>query len=74
MTTEEYKKLTLAQMQERKWVTTRVIGNSNAVIAAGRPVTVVAKRGGLTLASEECPHCGVRFFVTRPAASDIRPA
>lgn len=71
LTPAEYRRLTLRQMQARRWRTTRAIQTYGQRIAAGAEVKVVAKRGGLTLETAECRHCGVRFRARKVHPSGV---
>lgn len=65
MTGAEYTRMTLAQMQSRRWRTACEMRNGNMVVPAGTEVKIVGKRGGLDISGAACPHCGVSVFVRR---------
>lgn len=66
MTQAEYRKLTLAEMRERRYRTTRELTTRGGLtLAKGVEVRVVGKRGGLELATPRCSHCGVSFVIRK---------
>lgn len=65
MTRKQYETMTLEEMKKRKWRTCRTITTGAAKIDVGQPITITYKRGGLTISTEKCKHCGVRFFARK---------
>lgn len=77
MTGSEYRRLTLRQMQSRRWVTAKPMKNGNTAIPVGLPVTVVGKRNGLTLRGEPCSSCGVAVYISHVGpggVSEVAPS
>lgn len=69
---KEYKRLTLAEMQKRRWRTARQIcRNDGSTIPARVEVKIVEKQGGLTIRALPCPHCGVELGARKLAPEDV---
>ena len=66
-----YEKHTLLWWKEQRLVTLHPISTTHGVTApAGTVVTVIGKRSGLEVRTEQCPQCGVSFRVSKvPARS-----
>ena len=65
-----YRNRTLKWWAKQQLVTLREISTKHGVSApAGTQVRVVAKRSGLEVRTDTCPHCGVTFVIAKvPAA------
>ena len=65
-----YRNRTLKWWAKQQLVTLRELSTTHGVSApAGTQVTVVAKRSGLEVRTDPCPHCGVTFLIAKvPAA------
>lgn len=72
MTGAEYQKLTLKQMQERRWETAREMSNGNMKIPRGHPVRIRQKFNGLILEGDPCPHCGVAIIISRVSPGSVQ--
>lgn len=72
MTNAEYKRLTLKQMQQRRWKTARAIGSGVMRIPEGVEVAIREKSGGLSIGSPACPHCGVSIHMRKVCPHDLR--
>lgn len=71
MTRDEYRTLTLKQMQARLWRTARAIETGHARIAPGVKVKIIAKRKGLTLQAAYCRSCCVAWRARRCRPEDV---
>jgi len=62
--------------RKKDWVGLRVrsrkdLRNALGKIPAGTIFTVNRNYAGLQLESDPCPHCGVRFFITKVSERDV---
>lgn len=49
----------------------RDMGNGNGRWPKGTKATVVSAGGGLRIASDKCPHCGVSLYMSRVHPDDL---
>jgi len=68
----EYKRMTLEEMQKKRWRTTREMRNGYVTIPAGMEVRITYKRGGLNIEGEKCAHCGVSVHISKVNPTDLR--
>lgn len=61
MSTSDYDRLTLRQMQERRWRLVRPVSTGYMTIPAGREVQIFKKRSGVSITAAPCPFCGVQI-------------
>ena len=61
-----YRNRTLKWWAKQQLVTLRELSTKHGVSApAGTQVRVVAKRSGLEVRTDPCPHCGVTFLIAK---------
>lgn len=66
-----YRRMTAAEMQRRRWRTTRILRNGNMTVPAGSQVRVVRKFNGLDIEADPCDHCGVAIRVRSVPFQDL---
>jgi hypothetical protein len=72
MTQRDYEKLTLKQMQEKRWKTLRTLQNGHMKIPEGTEVRITNKCNGLTLSGEKCETCGVSVYISKVSPLDVQ--
>jgi hypothetical protein len=71
MTQKEYKRLTLAQMQKRRWRLARDVGNYAGTMRKGTEVIIDGKMNGLRVEGVVCAHCGLKLAVSHVDANAV---
>ena len=75
MEIKTYRKMTAAQVIDRKVITIQPISNSYVRMPTGSIATIAGKQDGYQLIFDPCPHCGVKaiFHNVTPQALDLLP-